>query len=327
MNAIRIAQIGCGHWGQNLARNFAELGALAAVVDGNAETAARMTEQHGAPARTLDAVLADAAIQGIAFATPAETHAALASRALAAGKHVYVEKPLALDIADAERVIAEAAQAERVLMVGHLLQYHPVFRALRTLVEAGELGVIRYIYSNRLSLGKFRIEENVLWSFAPHDFSMVLSLTGEEPDSVSAQGAAYVTPGLADCSTVQFVFPSGARGHVQTSWLHPFKEHRLVVTGEKAMAVFEDSQPEWDKKLALYRHGVDYSGPAPAPIKADPEYVSVEKGEPLKDECRHFLDCIETGAAPRTDGVEGLAVLRALAKAEDALQASLKGAA
>lgn len=326
MSKIKIAQVGCGYWGKNLARNFAELGALGAVVDDNHDTVARMTLEHAAPAQTLEQVLADDAIRGVSFATPAETHAALVSKAIAAGKHVYVEKPLALTPTDAERVINEAKAAGRVLMVGHLLQYHPIFMRLRDMVRAEELGSLRYVYSNRMSLGKFRTEENVLWSFAPHDFSMILALTAEEPVRVTAQGATYVTPGLADWSTAQFVFASGVRGHVQVSWLHPFKEQRLVVIGEKAMAVFEDSAPEWEKKLAIYRHGINYSGPSPAPFKADAEYITVDKGEPLKNECQHFLDCCASGAAPNTDGKEGLAVLRALDAAEAALKSSLESA-
>ncbi|MEI4197511.1 Gfo/Idh/MocA family protein [Roseovarius sp. E0-M6] len=324
MNTIKVAQIGCGYWGKNLARNFAELGALAAVVDGNPDTANAFSEQYSVPVRTLDEVLADNTIQAVSLATPAETHAALASRAIKAGKHVYVEKPLSLEIADAEAVIKEAASAERVLMVGHLLQYHPVFLRLREIVESGTLGPLRYIYSNRMSLGKFRVEENVLWSFAPHDFSMILSLAGEEPSTVTAQGAAFVTADLADWATVQFVFPSGVRGHVQASWLHPFKEHRLVVVGEKAMAVFEDSASEWGEKLKIYDHTIDYSGAVPVPRKADAQCIAVAPGEPLKEECRHFLDCAENGRSPRTDGTEGLRVLRALEQAESALQTSLR---
>ena len=327
MSDIKVAQIGCGRWGKNLARNFAELGALAAIVDGDPATAQRMTEQHGAPARTLDEVFADPSIAGVCFATPAETHATLAAKAIEAGKHVYVEKPLALDVDEAAGLIEQAKAAGRTLMVGHLLQYHPVFRRLRDIAASGELGTVQYVYSNRMSLGSFRVQENVLWSFAPHDFSMILSLVGEEPHRVTAQGACYVTPGVADWVTAQFAFPSGARGHVQASWSHPFKEHRLVVAGDKAMAVFEDSAPQWEHKLALYRHGIDRSGPAPMPIKADAEYIDVEKGEPLKDECRHFLDCIASGDTPRTDGVEGLAVLRALQMAEKELQKSLEASA
>lgn len=324
MSTISVAQIGCGYWGKNLARNFAELGALGAVVDGDPETAARIADQHGVPARSLDEVLEDDRIAALAFATPAETHAALASRALAAGKHVYVEKPLALDTGDARRLIDAAAAAERVLMVGHLLQYHPVFLRLRDLVADGALGRLRYVYSNRMSLGKFRTEENVLWSFAPHDVSMILGLAGEEPARVTAQGASFVTPGLADWATVQMSFPSGLRAHVQASWLHPFKEHRLVAIGTEGMAVFEDSLPDWHEKLKFYRHGIDASGPVPVPVKAEPERVPVEPGEPLKEECRHFLDCAAAGRAPRTDGSEGLRVLRVLESAESALKTALE---
>lgn len=322
---VKIVQIGCGHWGKNLTRNFAEIGALAGVVDGNADTARLMAKTYGVPVMDFASALADPDVDGIALATPAETHAALATKALNAGKHVYVEKPLALEIADAETLIELAEKNNLRLMVGHLLQYHPVFLALKAHVAAGLIGDIQYIYSNRMSLGKFRIEENVLWSFAPHDFSMILSLVGEEPATVTAQGASFVTPGIADWCGVQFAFPGGVRGHVQTSWLHPFKEQRLVVTGTKGMLVFEDSIPEWERKLGLYRHRIGKSEAVPVPQKADLEYLSVDKGEPLKDECRHFVQCIKTGQTPRTDGREGLAVLRALTRAEAALKSSLAG--
>lgn len=322
----KIAQIGCGHWGKNLARNFSEIDALGAVVDGNPETAKKMSESYGVPVTDFASALQNDSISGIALATPAETHGNLALQAIAAGKHIYVEKPLALAPNEAEQVIAAAADAGVCLMVGHLLQYHPVFIAMCKLVTDGKIGKLRYLYSNRMSLGKFRTEENVLWSFAPHDFSMILSLVNEEPDMVSAQGAAFVTSGIADWCTTQFAFPSGVRGHVQTSWLHPFKEQRLVVIGENGMLVFEDSLPEWDKKLAFYNHSIDTDGPAPVPTKADVEYIEVEQGEPLKDECRHFVHCIETGSTPRTDGTEGLRVLKALDQAEIQLQISLAGA-
>jgi predicted dehydrogenase len=319
----RIAQIGCGHWGRNLARNFAELGALAAVVDGDAATAAAMAQAHGAVAMDFDAVLADPAIDGVALATPAPTHVAMALQAIAAGKHVYVEKPLALNPADARTVINAAKAAGVILMVGHLLQYHPVFIAMRAMVTGGQIGALQYVYSNRMSLGKFRIEENVLWSFAPHDFSMILSLAGEEPKTVTAQGASFVTPGIADWATCQFIFPGGVRGHIQASWLHPFKEHRLVAIGDAGMLVFEDSEADWNRKLALYPHAIDRGGPAPAPVKADAAFVAVPTGEPLRDECRHFLDCIDEGRQPVTDGEEGLRVLNALNLAEIQLQKSL----
>lgn len=320
---VRIAQIGCGHWGRNLTRNFAELGVLAAVVDGHPDTAAAMSAQYGVPATDFDSVLADPTIDAIALATPAETHARLADRAIAAGKHVYVEKPLALDPRDARRVINAAEAANVRLMVGHLLHYHPIFLEAQRMASSGELGKLRYVYSNRMSLGKFRVEENVLWSFAPHDISMLLGIVGEAPSIVTAQGAAFVTPGIADWCTLQLRFPSGVAGHVTTSWLHPFKEQRLVIIGEKGMLVFEDSVPEWDKKLALYRHDIDTSGPAPVPQAAQAEYIAVPKGEPLKDECRHFVESIENGTTPRTDGNEGLRVLEVLSRAEAELANSI----
>lgn len=323
-NRIRIAQIGCGHWGRNLARSYAKLGALAAISDADPTIAARISATYDVPAKRLADILTDPAIDGVSLATPAVTHADLAARALEAGKHVFVEKPLALNWADGERTIAAAERTDRVLMVGHLLQYHAIFIRLRELVAAGELGTLQYVYSNRLSLGKYRTEENVLWSFAPHDISMILALTGEAPDAVQAHGAAFVTPGIADWCIAHLRFPSGARGHVQTAWSHPYKEHRLVAVGDAAMAVFEDSQPDWNKRLAIYRHGIDRSGPAPVPVKADPEFVEVTGGEPLQTECQHFLECIAGNTRPWTDGREGLRVLSVLEQADAGVAASLR---
>lgn len=318
-----VAHVGCGYWGKNLARNFAELGALATIVDGDAETAARVAKETGARIATFEDVIADPAIVAISLATPAETHFTLAMRALEAGKHVYVEKPLALAPADAETLIAEAARRNLRLMVGHLLQYHPVFAAMRAMVAAGEIGDLTYAYSNRLSLGKFRTEENVLWSFAPHDVSMLLSLAQSECTAVSAQGASIVTPGIEDWALLQMEFASGLKAHVQTSWLHPFKEQRLVAIGRKGMLVFEDSAPDWQDKLKLYRHVVDQSGPVPVPHAAQAETIAVERSEPLRDECRHFLDCIATGSTPLTDGQEGLAVLKVLHSASASIASTV----
>ena len=318
-----IAHVGHGYWGKNLARNFHELGHLAAIVDADANAAAAAAASYGVRASSFEAVLADPGIDAVSLASPAGLHYAQARAALEAGKHVYVEKPLALDIAEADALCALAAARGRVLMVGHLLQYHPAYLVLREMVAAGELGRLHHVYSNRLSLGKFRTEENVLWSFAPHDISMILGLTGEEPDAVSAQGTVAFTPGIADLVSAQMRFPGGARAHVLVSWMHPFKEQRLVVIGDKGMAVFEDSQPDWDDKLLLYPHAIDRSGPVPNPVKAEARRVAVEKAEPLKEECRHFVRSIETGTAPRTDGREGLAVLRVLDAAERALAQNL----
>ncbi|QAZ41784.1 Gfo/Idh/MocA family oxidoreductase [Mesorhizobium sp. Pch-S] len=319
-----IAHVGYGYWGRNIARNMAELGYLKAIVDPDARAAVGAAEALGVEAVSWEQVLADPSIDGVSIASPATMHFAQARAALSAGKHVFVEKPVALDIGEAEKLRDLAEETGRVLMVGHLLQYHPIYLRLRDMVMAGDIGRLRYVYSNRLSLGKFRGEENVLWSFAPHDISMILGLVGAEPTSVTAQGVASFQPGIADLATAQMCFPDGSRAHVMASWMHPFKEQRLVVIGEKAMAVFEDSQPAWEDKLLVYRHVIDISGPVPNPRKADAERVDVAKAEPLKEECRHFAECIESGLRPRTDGREGLAVLRVLDSAERALAENLK---
>lgn len=322
-----IAHVGHGYWGRNLARNFFELGHLAAIVDPNPNAAKQAAEAYGVRAASFDEVLSDPAIDGVSIASPAGQHFAQATAAIEAGKHVYVEKPLALDVSEAQRLCALAEARGRILMVGHLLQYHPCYLRLRELVAQGELGRLLHVYSNRLSLGKFRNEENVLWSFAPHDISMILGLVGEEPDDVSAQGNVAFLPGIADLVTAQMRFPGGARAHLLASWMHPFKEQRLVVIGDKAMAVFEDSASAWEDKLTLYPHQIDVSGPVPEPRKADARNVEVAKAEPLKEECRHFVACIQSGSTPRTDGREGLRVLRVLDRAEKALRGNIGGEA
>lgn len=312
MTHVNVAVIGCGYWGKNLARNFAELGALKAIVDPNPETAKFHADAHNVEAMDMATALADESIHGVVIAAPAELHKRLALEAIAAGKHVYVEKPLALSVVDGEAMRDAAKAAGVTLMVGHLLQYHPIFVALREKVRGGELGKLRYAYSNRLSMGKFRLEEDAFWSLAPHDVSMILALFAEEPSEVRGGGLDFITDGIADESRLDMVFPSGGRAHIFASWLHPFKEQRLVVVGDKAMAVFEDSQPEWEKKLVLYRHSVDTSGRVPEPVKAEPEYIDVPKGEPLKSECQHFLNCVASGDTPFTDAEEALRVLRVL---------------
>jgi UDP-2-acetamido-3-amino-2,3-dideoxy-glucuronate N-acetyltransferase len=306
-----IAVIGCGYWGKNLVRNFAEIGALRAVVDADPAAARREADKYSVAATTLEGALSDPGVAGVAVAAPAELHADIALRSFAAGKHVFVEKPIALSIADAEKMRAAADKAGRAVMVGHLLQYHPAFETLLGLVRKGELGRLLYAYSNRLSLGKFRTEENALWSFAPHDVSMLLSLFGEEPVSVRGAGGAFVTPGVEDEFRLDMTFRGGGRAHVFASWLHPFKEHRLVVVGEKAMAVFEDSLAGPDK-LRIYRHIVETTGRTPEPKKAEPVPVPYPPSEPLRNECEHFLACCTGKIRPRTDANEAIAVLRVL---------------
>jgi predicted dehydrogenase len=320
-----IAHVGYGYWGRNIARNLAEIGCLKAVVDANPSAAETAAVAHGVRAASFEEVLADQQIDGISIASPAEMHFGLARAALEAGKHVFVEKPLALDVEEAGQLCALAERRGLRLMVGHLLQYHPIYVALREMAANGEFGSLQYVYSNRLSLGKFRCEENVLWSFAPHDISMILGLFGEEPSQVSAQGTVAYTPGVADMVTMQMRFPSGGAAHVLASWMHPFKEQRLVVIGERGMAVFEDSEPDWDAKLKIYRHAIERSGPVPVPTKAEPELVKVPRAEPLRQECLHFVECIDAGHMPRTDGREGLRVLRVLDRAERALRENIGG--
>lgn len=314
----RVAVIGCGAWGRNLVRTHAGLGSLVAVVDADPEAAAAQAALHGVAARSVQEVLDDPDIDAVVIAAPAADHANLARRAIAAGKHLFVEKPLALTVADAEAVVAEASAARRVLMVGHLLQYHPAFLALRDLVVDGRLGELRYLYSNRLNLGRIRQEENSLWSFAPHDLSMLLALVGEEPHEVTATGGNFLSPHIADVTTTHLAFPSGPRAHVFVSWLHPFKEQRLVVVGSDAMAVFDDTK-DWAEKLVVFDHGVNWTDGIPTADRAEPTPVPLPPTEPLRLECQHFLDCVATGSTPRTDGVEGLRVLRVLARAQAAL--------
>jgi len=314
----KVAVLGCGHWGKNHVRNFAELGALAAILDPDPGVARGLSQQFGVPARELPEVLADRDIHGVVIATPAEYHFALAREALLAGKHVLVEKPLALDAGEAAELCKLAEGRRQVLMVGHLLQYHPAFLALNELVRSGRLGRLQYLYSNRLNLGKVRREENILWSFAPHDISMILALVGAEPVAVTAKGSRYLHKEIADVTTTTLEFAGGENAHVFVSWLHPFKEQKLVVVGDRGMAVFDDGQ-DWGRKLEFYAHNIEWRDGQPQPRRAEAEAIPVAPDEPLKLECRHFLDCMTSGATPRTDGREGLRVLRVLDAAERAM--------
>ena len=317
--APNMAVVGCGYWGKNLVRNFHELGALAAIYDRDPSTAARMSERYEVPALDLSEIFSQEGPGAVAIAAPAAAHYHLASEAIAADKHVFVEKPLALNVAEAEMLCVQAETAGKVLMVGHLMQYHPAFLRLRELVEKGELGRLQYIYSNRLNLGKFRTEENILWSFAPHDISMILTLVGAEPDEVFAVGGNYLHKTVADTTTTHLSFPSGTRAHIYVSWLHPFKEQKLVVVGDQGMAVLDDRR-DWDSKLQIYRHRIEWIAGRPQPLPVDPQSIELEEGEPLRSECEHFIECIATGQVPVTDGQEGVRVLRVLQAAQTSLQ-------
>ncbi|MEJ2070459.1 MAG: Gfo/Idh/MocA family oxidoreductase [Syntrophobacterales bacterium] len=319
----QVAVIGSGYWGKNLVRNFYSLGALGLICDNNETVLAEFREKYPGveTCLALSDVLGRKDIQGVVIATPAETHYSLAREILWAGKHVYVEKPLVLDEDHGRELIHLAAEHGLTLMVGHLLQYHPVFVVLKDMASSGELGRINYIYSHRLNLGKIRREENILWSFAPHDISMIMALAEEKPERVTATGGNYLHRRIADVTTTHLDFPSGLKAHIFVSWLHPFKEQKLVVVGEKKMAVFDDTRP-WEDKLLLYPHEIRWEKGIPVPAKAEPERVEIPQAEPLKQECAHFLECIQTGQTPRTDGREGLAVLEILNEAQRSLDGS-----
>ncbi len=315
-----VAVIGTGYWGRNLVRVFNRLGALRAVCDREpGRTASLETGPGVARFDDPEAVLADSAVERVVIATPASTHFELCRRALAAGKDVFVEKPLALTVGEGAELVAQAERAGRILMVGHILRYHPAVLKLKEMIDRGELGRIEYIYSNRLNLGKLRTEENILWSFAPHDVSVILALAGALPKSVSAHGEAILQRDIIDVTLTSLEFPADVRAHTFVSWLHPFKEQRLVVVGSEQMAVFEDSAPA--DKLTVYPHRVEWlAGRVPVAVKGERRVVPVPVEEPLEVECLHFLESCTTRIPPRTDGYEGLAVLRVLAAAEESLR-------
>ena len=315
----RVAVVGSGYWGKNLVRNFAQLQALAVVCDNDEETLHPFREQYPycRTVNSYDKVLEDRTIDAVAIATPAETHGALVKDALLAGKDVFVEKPLSLSVDLAQELVTIAKKNEQILMVGHLLWYHPAVLKLKELITNGDLGRIQYIYSSRLNLGKIRREENILWSFAPHDISVILGLLGEMPDDVHAQGGNYLHPQIADVTVSLLSFPSGVRAHIFVSWLHPFKEQKLVVVGDRQMAVFDDVESK--DKLLLYPHSIDWKNHVPVANKAEAQPVRLNAEEPLRAECQHFIECVATRKPPRTDGEEGVRVLTVLKQCQEAL--------
>jgi len=318
---IQVAVVGMGYWGKNLARSFQELGSLRVVCDNDPSREPIARQKHVTVEFRSDysSVLSDSGIQAVVLATPAKTHFQMAREALEAGKDVFVEKPLAMTVREGEELVTRSAQIGRILMVGHILRYHPAVCRLQQLIRDGDLGRIHYLYSNRLNIGKIRTEENILWSFAPHDISVMLALLGEEPCSVSCEGGSYLSQEVFDVTVSQFLFPSGVRAHVFVSWLHPFKEQRLVVVGSDKMAVFDDTAKN---KLIVYPHKVAWKNRIPTAVKAEGEVVEVETVEPLRAECMHFLECVESRKQPLTDGQEGLRVLQVLAACQQSLESS-----
>jgi predicted dehydrogenase len=323
---VRVGVVGLGYWGPNLARNFDRLpGAeLRWICDSSEEARARWTPQFPGARVTgsFDDLLNDPELDAVVVATHVPSHPDLAVSVLEAGKHCFVEKPLAQSVPDAERVLAAAAEADRVLMVGHLLEYHPGLEKLKEIADSGSLGDIHYIYSNRLNLGKLRADENALWSLGAHDVSVVLRLAGnEEPSEISAKGESYMRPGIEDVVFCYLRFPSGLAAHLHLSWLDPHKDRRFTVVGSQKMATFDDM--ELEQKLTVYDKGFDQS------FSSYGEYIArsgdvwsprISNEEPLSIECRHFIECVSTGAQPRSDGASGLRVVRVL----DALQRSLE---
>ena len=326
-DAVRVGVVGLGYWGPNLARNIDGLeGAeLAWCCDGRADVRARFAAIHRSARFTadLDDLLADDALDAIVLATPVPTHAELAVRVLEAGKHCFVEKPLAQSVADAERAVARARAAGRVLMVGHLLQYHPGVRKLKEIADSGELGAIHYIYSNRLNLGQLRSDENALWSLGAHDISVILYLAGEDPSELTARGECYMREGVEDVVFAFLRFPSGLAAHLHLSWLDPHKERRFTVVGSQRMATFDDMDLE--RKVTVYDKGFDQ--------KADSygEYITragdiwsprISNAEPLRLEIAHFVECVRENRAPVSDGDSGVRVVRVLERLQEELERS-----
>jgi predicted dehydrogenase len=321
---LKVGVAGLGYWGPNIARNLAALPGveLAWCCDALEENRARVAPMFPRARFTanLDDVLADETVDAVALATPVPTHAALAIRVLEAGKHCFVEKPMAQSAAEAEAVVAAAAAAGRTLMVGHLLEYHPGVVKLKELIDSGELGRVLYIYGNRLNLGKLRADENALWSLGAHDVSVLLRLAGEEPYEVEARGESYMREGIEDVVFCFLRFPSGLSAHLHLSWLDPHKERRFTVVGEARMATFDDMALEG--KITVYDKGFDQQADSYG------EYITrsgdiwsprLSNVEPLRTEVQHFVSSLRAGTPPVSDGAAGLRVVRVL----EALQQSL----
>ena len=326
-DSVRVGVAGLGYWGPNLARNFAGIPGceLTWCCDASPEAhdrwrasfpSARFTEE-------LDDLLADSELDAVVLATPVPTHGPLAERVLEAGKHCFVEKPLAQSTAEGEEAVRAARQHGRVLMVGHLLEYHPGVDRLKGLVDAGDLGKVQYIYGNRLNLGKLRSDENALWSLGAHDVSVLLHLAGEEPYELEARGESYMRQGIEDVVFGFLRFPSGLAAHLHLSWLDPHKERRFTVVGSRKMATFDDMDME--RKVTIYDKGFDENSSSYG------EYITrsgdiysprIANREPLRLECEHFVECLREGRTPRSDGAAGLRVVRVLEGLQRALDAS-----
>jgi len=313
----RVAVIGCGAWGKNLVRNFAELNALKAVCDADSTKADSLAFQYNVPALSEENIFNNSEIDAVIISSIAPLHASQAATALNAGKHVYIEKPMALSVKDAKELSDLAIAKKRILMVGHILNYHPAFIELKKRLSS--LGPLKHIYANRLGLGRFRRKENVLWDLASHDISMILALTQSMPLTVNAIGQAFLAHEKPSSALLHLTFPDNVTAHLHASWLSPFKEQKLVVIGEKGIATFDDRKP-WSEKLEFSMDCLVWNEEEPhANDEFKTKSISLNESEPLKNECSHFLNCILKDEEPMTSGLEGLRVTEVLEAAEKSL--------
>lgn len=326
--AIRVVVVGAGEWGKNHVRTFSQLrdARLVSVCDLDEAKLASVRSQYPTVGTTsrYDEIVRDDSVEAVVLASFASQHFDQARRALEAGKHVLVEKPMTLDAKQAEELVRVAGRVGRCLMVGHLLLYHPAVVKMKDLVASQEIGELFYLYSQRLNLGRVRKDENALWSFGPHDVAVALYLFGAEPEVVTAKGEAFLQEGIVDVVFVTLHFPQRKLAHIHLSWLDPHKTRRTTLVGSRKMVVFDDMEPT--DKIRIYDKGVDIK---PQAVSYE-DYLHVRFGdivipyvgasEPLRLECQHFLDCIRSGAAPRSHGVHGLQVIRVLAAAQTSLE-------
>ena len=312
-----ILVAGCGYWGKNLVRNFYELGCLKFVADTNKEILKTISNEYQVEGIDYDDGVKSEYVDAVVIASPAHLHEEMALKAINQNKDVYIEKPLSLTIESSVRIIEAAKKKSVKVMVGHLLQYHPVFEDLKKLVKDGLIGDITYLYSNRMSFGKVRTNEDVIWSFAPHDISMILSIVGENPISIRATKSGIIQDSISDISHIHLEFDN-INAHIFVSWLSPFKEQKFVISGKKGSLIFDDTQ-DWDKKLMHVKHTVKIIDGIPTLEKSDHEFIRVEFSEPLKKECKYFIDHINDKVPSRTGGKEGLSVIKTLMAASESV--------
>ena len=315
----KIALIGCGMWGRNIARNLAGLGALSCVHDAIEERGVSFASQFDSSYRTLEAILDDTAINGIMIASNASTHKELAIKALQAGKQVFIEKPMALTLADAQVIADTVDKTDNQVMVGHLIRYHPAFQTLQQQITSGAVGKVKHIQANRLAMGRIRNSESVLFDLCPHDLSLILALTDGLPESVICHGVSHISENVVDILSTALGFANGVSAHMQTSWLSPYKEHRLTVTGENGSLVFDDTKP-WTEKLVLYQDQITQTGDLFLIERASPLALSVPESEPLRDEVSAFIRLCDEGLLPPTNVHEALNVQKVLEAMQTQLQ-------